>query len=115
MFRSPVEGGKPQWLAACGNDAQYPAFSRQGNRFVWTQNTDNADIFRVTFKSSGEKGVESVNLINSTAVEVSPRYSPDGSRIVFVSNRSGSDEIWVCGSQGENPVRLTAFRGPLAG
>jgi len=115
LFRIPVEGGNPQWLAACGNDAQYPTFSRQGNRFAWTQNTDNADIFRLALRTNTEKSASLSNVINSTAQEVSPRFSPDGSRIVFVSGRSGSDEIWVCGSQGENPVRLTAFRGPLAG
>jgi Tol biopolymer transport system component len=36
-------------------------------------------------------------------------------RIAFVSSRSGSEEIWVCGSEGENPVQLTNFRGPLPG
>ncbi|WP_346925870.1 extracellular solute-binding protein, partial [uncultured Arthrobacter sp.] len=55
------------------------------------------------------------NLISSTANEISPRYSPDGKRIAFESNRSGSSEIWVCNSDGENPIRVTSFRGPLAG
>ena len=55
------------------------------------------------------------SLIISTALEISPRYSPDGKRIAFVSNRSGSDEIWVCGGDGENPIRLSSFHGPLAG
>lgn|GEM_PF-6286333 len=52
---------------------------------------------------------------SETANEVSPRYSPDGKSIVFEPNRSGSSEIWVCASEGENPTRLTSFRGPLAG
>ena len=38
--------------------------------------------------------------------------SPDGKKIAFVSNRSGDLEIWVCDSDGSNPVQLTSFRGP---
>jgi Tol biopolymer transport system component len=45
----------------------------------------------------------------------SPQYSPDGRRIVFASDRSGSTEIWVCESDGSNPLQLTSFGGPLAG
>jgi Tol biopolymer transport system component len=29
-----------------------------------------------------------------------------------MSNRSGASEIWVCASDGSNPVQLTAFGGP---
>ncbi len=115
LFRIPVEGGTPEWLAASGSDAQYPTFSRQGNRLAWRRNSDNQDIFRLMRSRNSESVEPLANLIASTALEASPRYSPDGKRIVFVSNRSGSDEIWVCGSEGENPIRLTSFRGPLAG
>ena len=36
-------------------------------------------------------------------------------KIAFVSNRSGNDEIWMADGEGENPIRLTSFRGPLGG
>lgn len=115
LLRVPVSGGKPEWLAAAGNDSQYPTFSSQGNRLAWMQNTDNTDVLRVSLKNGNQAGQPPAPLIASTANEVSPRYSPDGSKIVFVSNRSGSDEIWVCASNGEDSIRLTSFRGPLAG
>jgi Tol biopolymer transport system component/DNA-binding winged helix-turn-helix (wHTH) protein len=115
LLRIPFEGGTPQWLSESGNSAQYPAFSLRGNRLAWVRNTDNTDIFRITLNSKTEAKEQPANVIPSTAIETSPRYSPDGKRIAFVSNRSGSDEIWVSGSEGENPVRLTSFRGPLVG
>jgi Tol biopolymer transport system component/DNA-binding winged helix-turn-helix (wHTH) protein len=115
LLRVAVEGGAPQWLAASGADVQYPAFSRHGNRLAWRRNADNRDIFRIALKGAAQTASAPFNLIASTADEVSPRYSPDGKRIVFVSTRSGSDEIWVCGADGQNPIRLTSFRGPLAG
>jgi Tol biopolymer transport system component/DNA-binding winged helix-turn-helix (wHTH) protein len=115
LLKLPVGGGTPQWLAACGNDARYPAFSSHGNRLAWRQNTENADIFRMPLKNNAPTTAPPSGLIASTAKELSPRYSPDGKRIAFVSTRSGSEEIWVCGSAGENLTRLTSFQGPLAG
>src|SRR5262245_55093643 len=115
LFRIPAEGGSPEWLAATGSESQYPAFSIEGNRLAWRQSTSDIDIFRLS-RSGGPENVQPLaSLIVSTAHENSPRYSQDGKRIAFVSNRSGSDEIWVCDSDGENPIRLTSFRGPLAG
>jgi dipeptidyl aminopeptidase/acylaminoacyl peptidase len=49
--------------------------------------------------------------IASTAEDMSPDFSPDGSRIAFRSNRSGSMEIWVSGRDGSHAVRLTHFQG----
>ena len=41
------------------------------------------------------------------AFDSQPRYSPDGKRIVFLSDRSGSEEVWLCDADGKNPTALT--------
>jgi Tol biopolymer transport system component/DNA-binding winged helix-turn-helix (wHTH) protein len=53
--------------------------------------------------------------IYSTRQQLTPSYSPDGARIAFQSNRSGSPEIWIADANGANAARLTSFNGPLAG
>jgi TolB protein len=40
-----------------------------------------------------------------------PRYSPDGQRIAFVSNRGGSYNIYVMDADGRNVTRLTDHGG----
>jgi Tol biopolymer transport system component len=59
--------------------------------------------------SPNKKASRPVSLIASTYDEEAPQYSPDGTRIVFVSRRSGSSEIWVCGSDGSNALQLTSL------
>lgn len=58
---------------------------------------------------------EAKALIVSSRRDDSPSFSPDGERIVFVSKRTGNEEIWVCNRDGQRLVRLTSFGGPGTG
>ncbi|HSE39302.1 MAG TPA: amidohydrolase family protein, partial [Acidobacteriota bacterium] len=42
-------------------------------------------------------------LTKGPAMDLSPRYSPDGKTIVFVSDRGGMDNLWLINSDGTNP------------
>ncbi|MEO8025990.1 MAG: S41 family peptidase [Bryobacteraceae bacterium] len=44
-----------------------------------------------------------------------PKWSPDGKKIVFVSDRSGRDEIWMSDERGSLPKQLTDADGPKTG
>ncbi len=41
-----------------------------------------------------------------------PAWSPDGSKLAFVSGRSGDEELYVARANGAGVVRLTRLRGP---
>jgi Tol biopolymer transport system component len=93
-----------------GGEGYYllPAISRQG-RVVYSQSAIFAHIWRLEL--SGRHQVDKLPM-NSSRLDHVPQYSPDGKRIAFASNRSGSDEIWLCDAEGSNAVKLTAFGGP---
>src|SRR5690606_10886059 len=46
-------------------------------------------------------------LTSGPAFDVQPRYSPDGTRIAFTSDRSGGDNLWVMARDGSDPRQVT--------
>ena len=114
MWRIPASGGTPRKLAFGKDQVRSVAISPRGNRLVFQQVTTDLNIWRLQLRGAVGKAGDPVNLISSTWSDLAPQYSPDGNRIVFVSARSGHDELWVCHSDGTEPVQLTSIQG-LAG
>jgi TolB protein len=48
-----------------------------------------------------------VRLTNTPGVDTSPSFSPDGSKIVFESDRSGTQQIYVMNSNGSGQRRIS--------
>src|SRR6516165_3376131 len=108
---TPGKNVSPEKIAI-GHDARSLAFSSSGRRLAYEQSRINANIWRVDL--DGEKSQTHV-LAPSTREQYGPIISPDGGRVVFISNRSGTNEIWVCDSDGGNSQQLTSFGDALTG
>jgi Tol biopolymer transport system component len=112
LWRVAASGSRKQQRLAFGDEgSSLPSVSRLGHRLAYVRTVSDSNIWRIELSSSGSKNNSSSNFIHSTLREQEPQYSPDGKRIVFVSNRSGSDEIWVCNSDGSRPTQLTSLGG----
>src|SRR5439155_10299717 len=55
-------------------------------------------------------GGTATRITSGPAFDSQPRYAPDGKHIVFLSDRSGAENIWICDADGKNPKALT--KGP---
>ena len=99
--RLTTDGGRsPSWSP----DGQHIAFesSRDGDGEIYVMGSDGSNLR---------------NLTHNSARDGYPTWSPDGRHIAFVSSRDGNignpnrvsftDEIYVMGSDGSNPCRLT--------
>jgi Tol biopolymer transport system component len=102
-------------VEGAGDDARAPTISRTA-KLVYQRYSRNFDIQQVEI--AGPPGTaahrlgQSTRLIASTQMDATPAWSPDQSKIAFVSNRSGSHELWVCDADGNNPLRLTSLGSP---
>ncbi len=86
-----------------------PAFSPDGSRIAFSargRNKSSADIHVATLSS-----VAPSNLTNHPNIDTSPSWSPTGRQIAFVSDRSGTPQVWVMDSDGSNLRRLVTEGG----
>jgi Tol biopolymer transport system component/DNA-binding winged helix-turn-helix (wHTH) protein len=79
---------------------------------VYSRSRQLINIWRVSLEPNA---ASASRWIYSTREQLTPQYSPDGARIAFQSNRSGTPEIWLADADGGNAVRLTSINGPLTG
>jgi Tol biopolymer transport system component len=107
LSRIAATGGRALELRELGDDALLPTVSRTG-RLAYSRGVADLNIWRQEI-TTGEPLTPAVPLIVSTARDVDARYSPDGTRIAFQSNRSGRSEIWSCSSDGKHCGQLTAI------
>ena len=73
-------------------------------KIVFTAFKEGSSDIYITALSSGHIN----RLTNNSAYEFAPRLSPDGKKVIFVSNINGNNEIYVMNSaDGSNITRLT--------
>ena len=111
LWRVPIESGVAAPIEAAGRSATHPALSTNG-LLAYVESLVDTNIWRIDLAA---RRVAPQKFIASRQSDHSPEYSPDGRRIAFSSGRSGHDEIWICQSDGSNPVQLTHFNGLATG
>jgi Tol biopolymer transport system component/tRNA A-37 threonylcarbamoyl transferase component Bud32 len=106
-------GGTPTPVVGAGTNVHDLAVARQGDRLAYAQLLYDVNIYRMelTGPPGAQKAGASSSLISSTLAEESPQFSPDGRRVAFISDRTGSDEVWTCDAEGKNASQLTSFGG----
>jgi dipeptidyl aminopeptidase/acylaminoacyl peptidase len=73
-------------------------------------NRGNSDVWLLP-----SKGGDPRRLTNSPASDTAPRWSPDGSKIAFISSRSGSPQVWIISPAGGEAYQLSNISTDASG
>jgi serine/threonine protein kinase len=112
----PFGDDDPQALAFGGQSTEDPAISRESRRLAFVRRTEKLNLWELDLSNEGSAAGTPIKFKGSSSLlDYDPHISPDGTKIVFVSQRSGTDELWVCAIDGSNALQLTSFGGPRTG
>ena len=81
-----------------------PTFSPDGAQVVFSSRARgrvDSDIFVSELDGSGQR-----QLTRHPSIDTSPSWSPTGQQIAFVSDRSGTPQVWMMDVDGSNTSRL---------
>jgi dipeptidyl aminopeptidase/acylaminoacyl peptidase len=93
--------------------AWYPDYSREQRRLVYQRRTMDTEVMRIDL---GERpALHSEPLITSTHEDREAKYSPDGTKIVFISTRNGEPAVWRSNADGTNQILIGAVAHGIPG
>jgi dipeptidyl aminopeptidase/acylaminoacyl peptidase len=110
----------PQRLPFVGDDGMMPVVSRpqpgRPSRLVYVRSFVDFNVWRVETSAPGAAASSPpVVSISSTRQDDMVQLSPDGRRVAFTSDRSGTYEIWLADPDGTNAVQLTSLGARASG
>ncbi len=76
------------------------------DEMIYAKIRDNVNIWSYSFDKKEAKSWRS-----TSNLDLNSSYSPDGSKVVFTTNHSGTFQIWVSNADGSNAVSITNFTG----
>jgi len=94
-----------QLTTAPGRDAD-PSWCSNDKIVYWSTRTGNGDIYLVNIDGTNE-----TRLTNSSAKEIDPACSPDGTKIVYAVEEQGSINLWIINIDGSENKQLTTDMG----
>jgi Tol biopolymer transport system component/DNA-binding winged helix-turn-helix (wHTH) protein len=97
--------------------ATYPDIARTGGNAVYeirrTKNTLAQVLIDPQSTQLSQTPQAPQLLAASTGSDAAASVSPDGKQIAFVSDRNGSEQIWLCAADGSQALALTDFRDAI--
>lgn len=108
VFIMNLANGRRELVGDFPNMTFAPRFSPDGQRVVMSLGTPDgsSSIYEMDLRSRQPR-----QLTQTTGIDTSPSYSPEGRQIVFESDRDGSQQLYVMNADGSGIQRISAGDG----
>ena len=110
LWTIPANGGEARRIEEPGTATWHPTISRLDNKLVVQKILRASGIYRVDLEE-GSTQQSRIIVTSTNGRNEGPALSPDGRRLLFMSDRSGSLEIWASNRDGSAAVQLTNLHG----
>jgi Tol biopolymer transport system component/DNA-binding winged helix-turn-helix (wHTH) protein len=104
-----VRIGRVRLVKGLPIDLDHISISPDRRSLAYSRSTIDTIIDLASLPISLGSNLKPICKINSSRGDESPRFSPDGSRLVYTSNRNGFTELWLSTSDCSRNVPLTNF------
>lgn len=95
-----------------------PQLSPDGRKLAYVVariDKEKNETRRQIFMAEAVPGARPMPFTTGTRSDQSPRWSPDGTRLAFISSRSGKNQVWVMQAFGGEARQLTHFKDGVRG
>ena len=113
LAQDDAEGSDEEWNVEAPRGAQIEQVPIRTDEGTWMDVDVSPDGRMLAFTVLGDiytmpiAGGTPTRIAEGLAWEVQPRFSPDGRRIAFTSDRGGGDNIWIMNADGSDKRQLT--------
>ena len=114
LWKVSLDGNVIASIPTSGESAIQPAVSRDGRFIIYVDASLRSQLLKVHLSPSEGMSLP-VPVSPSTRRSHSAQFSPDGSHIAFVSDRSGKWELWTSGPDGTDARQITNFNAASVG
>jgi Tol biopolymer transport system component/DNA-binding winged helix-turn-helix (wHTH) protein len=112
LWRISATGGSPRPVPGAVASAYHPTIPRKGNLLAYEHASLSSSIWQMILKGKAQPlGIPSRVFAARGTINWRPSFSPDGTHVVFESDRLGYSDIWYCNRDGSNCTQLTSLHG----
>ena len=108
LYARSIRSRTSNWILTGGDAVRHPTLNANGD-LVYEEWRWDKNIWRYYPDSST---VPAAPFLASTRWDRSPSISPDGKKVAFISNRTGTYEIWMWDQETNRLEAITDFAGP---
>ena len=106
LWQVKATGGAAEIVRSLSTPMTSFSIARQANTLAYINDQEDTQIEIFETNGSGKRSC----LINASRADRGAVWSPDGSQVVFTSNRTGWDELWLVQKDCTGLRQLTSFR-----